>query len=435
MSFMKKKRQIRFEAAKLTESTTYLHNPSCGWYRIYPFALEEKQDFEELYWCLCAEERIALALVDIGAFRDDVLPENALDNLRQILEFFHKHGKEIILRITYDREGRGMEREPDFLKTVLGHMQQLGAVISEYQDSVLVVQGILVGSWGEMHDSKFLSVDRLRKLAQTWQECLGDIPMAVRTPQQWRMLHDDGVMPGKDKIGLFNDGMFGSADDLGTYGWQPREEAGWHGQWCREEELAFTGRAGKMVPYGGEAVGQDLELSPAKLVEEMRRTGVCYLNSTHDARCLQRWKETLWEETGVWDQKSIFDYIGCHIGSRFVVRKAEFTGKKELSLRIYIENTGFSTLKEPAELVLDMGEDHILADDLCGLLPQEIREITVKLPQKVRENTVEPPQEIKGEEYAVWLSMRRKRDKCPIIFANAHLRDGRVKLGVLSLQN
>ncbi len=147
MSFIRKKKQIRFEAAQLAESTSYLHNPSCGWYRIYPFIIEEKQDFEELYWCLCAEESIVLALVDIGAFRDDALPEDALDNLRRILEFFNKHGKEVILRITYDREGRGMEREPDFLGTVIGHMQQLGAVIGKYKDHILVVQGILVGSW------------------------------------------------------------------------------------------------------------------------------------------------------------------------------------------------------------------------------------------------------------------------------------------------
>ena len=462
MSFIRKKKQIRFEAAQLAESTSYLCNPSCGWYRIYPFAIEKKQDFAELYWCLCEEESIALALVDIGAFRDHKLTEDALDNLRKILEFFGRNGKEVILRVTYDREGRGIEREPDFLKTVMGHMRQLGSVIGDYKEHILLVQGILVGSWGEMHDSKFLSEERMRQLLHAWQESLGEIPVAVRTPQQWRVLHADGASPGKDMVGLFNDGMFGSLDHLGTYGWQQKEEAGWRGQWSREEEIEFTGRVAAVVPYGGEAVGEVLEpsaspqaalavqelpgqekarknawqFSPSEIVEEMRGTGVSYLNSTHDARRLQQWKESFCGEPGIWNQKSMFDYIGCHLGYRFVVRKAELTGKKDLALKIYIENTGFSTMKEPAELVLLLGQRYILPDDLCGLLPQETREITVQLPQVRNKIMRKPPQDIKEAacKCMVSLSMYRKRDKSPILFANEHLEDGGVKLGVLSWQ-
>ena len=463
MSFIRKKKQIRFEAAELAESTSYLHNPSCGWYRINSFAIEQKQDFEELYWCLCAQESIALALVDIGAFRDDAMTEDALDNLRQILEFFGRNGKEVILRVSYDRDGRGMEREPDFLKTVIRHMQQLGPVIGNCKEHILLVQGILVGNWGEMHDSKFLSEGRMRQLFYAWQESLGDIPIAVRTPQQWRILHDDGVAPGRDKVGLFNDGMFGSLDHLGTYGWQKKEEAGWRGQWCREEEIEFTGQVAAAVPYGGEAVGEALEssvspqaslevrefpsqekargnvsqFSQSEIVEEMRSTGVSYLNSTHDARRLQQWKESLCQEPGVWNQKNMFDYIGCHLGYRFVVRKAELTGKKDLAIKIYIENTGFSTMKEPAELVLFLGQCYTLPDDLCSLLPQETREITVQLPQDGKRIMVKPPQESKEAacKCVVSLSMHRKRDKRPILFANGHLEDGGVKLGVLSWQN
>lgn len=426
MSFMKRRKQTRFELADLQENTSYLHNPSCGWYRIYPFEIGQKQDFEELYWCLCEEEGLALVLVDIGEFRDDALTEDALGNLAQILQFFAKHGKEIILRVTYDRKGRGMECEPDFVKTVIGHMQQLGAVIKGYRENILLVQGILVGNWGEMHGSKFLSQERLRQLMNTWQQALGSIPIAVRTPQQWRMLHPVGAAPGEDNIGLFNDGMFGSADDLGTYGWQGKEEAGWRGKWRRGQELEFTGRIGNVVPYGGEALGISdgrQGQAPSKgpwavthreMVEEMRRAGVSYLNSTHDAQRLEQWKQERWEEAGIWNGKSVYDYVGCHLGYRFVVRNVELMGKRELSLKITVENTGFSTMKEPAELALHMGEERILPDVLCGLLPQESREITIKL--------IDSP-------CVVSLALRRKRDKRPILFANGLLADGSVKLG------
>lgn len=432
MNFIKKRRQLRFEPAIFEEDTSYLQNPSCGWYRIYPFAIEEEQDFEELYWCLCPEETLALALVDIGAFRDEPLSEDALQNLAGILGFFRKHDKEIILRITYDREGRGMEREPDFLNTVIGHMQQLGAVIRAYREQILVVQGMLAGSWGEMHDSKFLSEERLKRLMHIWQEALGEIAAAVRTPQQWRLLHPEGTVPGKDRIGLFNDGMFGSPDHLGTYGWQRKEEAGWRGRWSREEEISFTGKIASAVPYGGEAVGESLELTFQDMVEEMRRTKTCYLNSVHDVRRLNQWKEALWGEAGVWEHISVFDYIGCHLGYRFVVRKAELAGKKELYLRIYIENTGFSTLKEEAELLLCVeseGEPEymVLPESLCGIEPQETKEITAGLSRDFIEG-------LSGNAaaYPLSLAIRRKRDKHPIFFANTHIEEGRVKLGLFT---
>lgn len=430
MSFIKKKKRLRFEPEMFEESTSYLQNPGCGWYRIYPFVLEETQDFEELYWCLRAEESIVLALVDIGTFREKEISEEALHNLADILDFFGKHEKDVILRITYDREGRGMEHEPDFLNTVIGHMQQLGAVIRDHREQILVVQGVLIGSWGEMHDSKFLSEERLKQLMKAWREALGDIAIAVRTPQQWRLLHAE-KMPVKDKVGLFNDGMFGSMDDLGTYGSQKRAEIGWCEKWCREEELKFTGNIASDVPYGGEAVDGNLELSMEEVAEEMRTAKVCYLNCTHDERRLEQWKQMPCGITGIWAQKTMFDYIGCHLGYRFVVRETGLVKKKEIFLKVRIENTGFSTLKEETELLFiieNMGEQecHVLPDNLCTLQPQETAEITIDIPG----GRQMPSDDLTG---SFVLAMRRKRDNCPISFANTHAKDGSVRLGTYSL--
>lgn len=450
MNFIKKGKRLRFEPAVLTESTDYLLNPSCGWYRIYPFALEEKPDFEELSWCLCAQETIVLVLADIGAFRDGGLSEAALCNLSDILDFFSNNHKEIILRLTYDREGHGMEKEPEFLNTVIGHMRQLGTVVCAHREQILLVQGLLVGSWGEMHDSKFLSEERLRQLMRVWQEALGDIAVAVRTPQQWRILHTRNTAPGTDKIGLFNDGMFGSPDHLGTYGWQTKEESGWRGQWRREEEIEFTGKAAVSVPYGGEAVGDSLELTIKEMAEELQRTHTCYLNSKHDTRRLQQWRETQWQDSGIWGQISVFDYIGCHLGYRFVVREVRLEGKKDCCLKIYIENTGFSMLNEEAELLLWLGKEHIvLPDSLCGMLPQETREVTAALSGKADSAGRQVPALLqKGEEsvlpqsfspqkgaesvYPLSLTLRRKRDKRPLFFANTLSEDGSVLLGHLA---
>ena len=46
-----------------------------------------------------------------------------IDNCRKdgqmILDFYHEHGKNIILRISYDATGKGMEREPSTFNKVL----------------------------------------------------------------------------------------------------------------------------------------------------------------------------------------------------------------------------------------------------------------------------------------------------------------------------
>lgn len=62
----------------------------------------------------------------------------------------------MILRVCYDTEGKGMEREPQRIFVVQRHMQALGSLAERYADAILTVQGVFVGSWGEMHTSRFL---------------------------------------------------------------------------------------------------------------------------------------------------------------------------------------------------------------------------------------------------------------------------------------
>ena len=54
------------------------------------------------------------------------------------------------------------------LSWALEHLAaQLGDLLKENPCSVFIFQGFLVGSWGEMHDSAYLSEDCLRK---TWEQ-------------------------------------------------------------------------------------------------------------------------------------------------------------------------------------------------------------------------------------------------------------------------
>ena len=429
MKGLKRKPAGEFQKAGVEENTKYLGNPGCGWYHIHAFSLEREPDLEELYWCICKEEALALVILDIGAYRKEMLPKAVLKRTEEILKFFVEQKKELIVRAVYDREGKGMEREPDLIETVELHMRQLGSVLRRFAGEILVVQGLLVGSWGEMHSSKFLSKEKLRRLFAVYREALGEeISIAVRTPGQWRLLHGEGTTAETVQTGLFDDGMFGSPDNLGTYGTMAKEPAGWEQKWCREDELNFVGGLAEHLPYGGEAVGTDECGDLQNAAAEMRRTHVSYLNSTYDEQILNRWRQTEWRGMGVWNGCSGYDYIGGHLGYRFVIRG--ITGKcggkyrNALQIEVQIENAGFAPLYEEAELlaVWETGEEcreEELRIDMRKLLPGQQAAVQIPLPGSMGSGTCR-----------LFLRLRRKRDGRILRFANQESEE-RVYLGLL----
>lgn len=85
---------------------------------------------------------------------------------------------------------------------VMMHLQQMGEALQQNAFSVVIFQGLLVGSWGEMHDSSYLSQEHLEKLSQCILPYLEkEIYWQLRTPAQWRQLVDEKT---------FNNSMYGS---------------------------------------------------------------------------------------------------------------------------------------------------------------------------------------------------------------------------------
>lgn len=354
MMWHKNRKQWSFQKATYRESTEELHNPGCGWYQICSFAAESPPDPEMLGWCLSGDEQLVLVLIDIGTFRDIPLTSQALEHIETVFRFFSGRGTDMILRFVYDREGKGMEREPAFFSLVEKHMKQTGAVIQQYAAHILLVQGVYVGSWGEMHGSKFLSGEMLKQLSDIlWESVGGCCYLAVRRPVQWRILFgkEDGSARCKS-TGLFNDGMFGSDTDLGTYAQQSEADVLWQEPWCREKELEFTRRLSDRIPYGGEAVGTADQSGLSQAVLEMRRSRVSYLNRIHDTQVLEKWKESIWQGTDGYAGMNGYAYIGRHLGYRFVLRDVLPEKQEKNGLQIRIENVGFANLYEEAKLCL-----------------------------------------------------------------------------------
>lgn len=417
------KRRLRFKSADFLEITDELHNPFRGWYQIYTFCVDAEPDTKELIWCLRKEETCALVLLDIGAYKDSELSEAALLHIGQILAFFDKYNKDIILRIVYDREGKGAEHEPTLLSRIIGHIGQLEPLIQRFRERIVFFEGMLIGNWGEMHGSRFLTKNDMLLLNEALAQTAAGIFRAVRRPEQWRMLNQDPPSAGT-MTALYNDAIFGSDTDLGTFAPEGFDSEEWEKPWVKERELEFEEQLGEFVPQCGEAVfSEDHGSSLDSVAERLRRMNISCLNGVYDDRILSQWKARTWNEPDVWQGMNGYDYIGRHLGYRFCLRSAEaHIGADFCEIVLEIENIGFSGFYQEAEALLIVTDD---SGKTCEYLTDwDIREL--KCGQKKALTWRIPHCEGK-----VCLFVRRKWDKMAIWFANKSTEQGRVPLGEL----
>ena len=258
-------------------------------------------------------------------------------------------------------------------------------MISRHKGEILIHQGIFVGSWGEMHSSKFLSAAPMTELVQTLYKAIGGIcPIAVRKPEQLRSIVEQLELEKKTAVSLtlFNDGIFGSETDLGTYGTEPRiDNSSNNRAWVRQDELDWQETQMQRSFTGGEAVGMPNvinEVSPRStansldsslMIRELDQMHLSYLNSTYRQEQLNVWKN----QSMTWNGEtiSVYDYIGRHLGYRFTVIDAKQIKNKEAkkapkdlqaqsstdnishyTMQITIRNTGFANLCEESECKL-----------------------------------------------------------------------------------
>ena len=405
------KKHLAFDKNKdadiqLKESTRALKNPGCGWYHIYTFDLSK----ENFLYIDCEEEELVLLLIDIHAFRGcEQIPKEALECFSSILTFFEQHDKGIILRIVYDTKGQGMENEPSSIKIVKSHMKQLGSIICEHTSEkeslpgkILVHQGLFVGSWGEMHSSKFLSEARMKELSDTFLEATkGSCPIAVRKPVQLRILSCKKTLQDapNTNLALFNDAIFGSETDLGTYGTIRKSALSENNErektpWAREDELFWQQSFMQQSFCGGEVLGGMNTVSESfgntdhpqrtldwkQVVEDIAKMHVSYLNSIYSKEVLDDWKT----QRIMWNGEEIseYDYIGRHLGYRFVVtqikiesvspekkKQTQSDTQNQISASVItftIKNTGFANMCEEAvcRLILTENNENIKAFEI-----------------------------------------------------------------------
>lgn len=431
---------ITFEKLFGKESTDYDGNPSKGWYGLYPFVISEEPDFDNLVWSLADGDVIALVRIDIGRRQPGVgtgspFTDAELDRADRILTWFEKHSREVILRITYDTEGKGMEHEPSLIKNVAVHMRQLGPVIAAHADNIIVHQGIFVGSWGEMHDSKFLSENAVCELYETLVSACGNkVRIAVRTPMQHRFIMkyltrymgtgnadtDTDIL----RPALYNDAILSSEDDMCTY-------AGGRTVWADYQDEVCT-----YAVCGGEAIHDNPLNDYDNAVKELANMHITYLNRQYDMAVLDKWRSN-----------NGYDYIGTHLGYRFVVtdtavgRDAEEetgsktqTGVGSIYINVRIANRGFACVYDRVRLLAEFrGKDGgcisrtEVMSDMSRIKPGDECTAVIRLPQEcsympeVHERAMHQMDNDSFNSEAVatlWLRLERVKDAKVLGFAN-----------------
>jgi hypothetical protein len=339
-----------------------LQNPYCGFYTIHKFWAHDDAvpglGYRIEQSAIRPDQTLCLVEINLAAFAHGQISRDALSRVERIFAFFASRDREIVARFLYDWDGRGPEREPKELSTVLGHMRQLAPVLKEHSKSVYIHQGLLVGSWGEMHASRHLSEDSLRALAACMLESTGEETfVAVRCPSHYRVIARSFRPAEGARLALFNDAILASETDYGTYGDAPRGAGSSYGdKFFREEELAFQAELCRFAPNGGEVLNPSNRNDFREARKTLARMRVSYLNGDYDGAVLDKWRAGVVRARGAWNGRSQFDYIAAHLGYRFLVedvRAGLAVGKAGiLRFRARVYNAGFAPCYRPLEVAL-----------------------------------------------------------------------------------
>ena len=244
----------------------------------------------------------------------------------------------------------------------------------------------------------------------------------MRKPEQLRSIVEQLELEKKTAVSLtlFNDGIFGSETDLGTYGTEPRiDNSSNNRAWARQDELDWQETQMQRSFTGGEAVGMpDVinEVSPRStansldsslMIRELDQMHVSYLNSTYRQEQLNAWKN----QSMTWNGEtiSVYDYIGRHLIYRFTVINIKQIKNKEE--KIPVEENIPATELSSNRLVKEKNEKRIETEQSQKKNSKEDEEFIAKLNILINENMA-------GEE----LSIKFLTDKMAMSRASLYKR-------------
>ena len=243
------------------------------------------------------------------------------------------------------------------------HIRQTAPIMKKNSDIILTTQGIFVGSWGEMHTSRYINPENIADIIiALYKATNGKIKMAVRRPSQHRDLYNelnvrrlptDEIM---SMVGIYDDALMASVDDYGTF---DLSDIG--------ADKNYVAQVAKISPVGGETVNANIENDGQNAIVNLKKLHISYLNSQYDSQVLDKWKNEIMS-AGI----SVYDYITQNLGAFLNISKVkeDIIGKY---VRITVANTGFAALYQDAWIVINNKEGStIVQSDTLKCLQSDV---------------------------------------------------------------
>ena len=329
--------------------------------------------------------RVVLLTLDLSGERQTpTLSQERLDELKKALSRAKEAGFGVVFRAAYDGF-TGKYEDPDFAM-ILSHVRQICPVLNEYREILMGVQAGFFGPFGEWHGSRYTDFDeegvayRAEFLRLLLEELHPSIPIGLRRQRFIREAQRSGLP--LERFGFYNDGLFGSDSDLGTY-----TEEGYD----REAELAWS-KEHILVPFNGGEMPYVSEFSEvSNAVKELGMLHASYLNQYYSTKVWDDWHAQQYQ--GIPGDQ----YIQNHLGYRLGVTKIELNRflLKRFALRFEaaVENAGFSYFPQQGKafLVLEHAGQHY-EQEAELLLTKEggVVHCQWKLPKELEINAGEP---------------------------------------------
>ena len=351
---------MNYAPVSFSESARPLSNPYEGWYHIYGYTLSDDSTFSKSMVDKAlktdSSNRLVLLEINLKSYANSSISPSGLAELNAILSAWSSSDKQMIIRFLYDWDGKATQTEPKNINQILSHMNQICPILNSYASHIYLLQGIFVGNTGEMTSSAYMDETAMTKLMQTLSSLTdSSIFLSVRTPQHYRILNQTFTPLGSQKpydgslasrVGLFNDGMLGSANDLGTYGSGSLSNAtSYLVKGNRSEEIAFQNILCQYVPNGGEVVSDNSYNDLPNAIKDLSAMHISYLDCDYDPAVLSKWKNTTYSGTDLFCGCRGFDYISRHLGYRYVLGKSSLDHtffSSKATFHLSIKNVGFS---------------------------------------------------------------------------------------------
>lgn len=441
-SFSTKTPEERVTVKYTGDFTSVFPNPERGWHNRRDVDGRDNDDDRDFSDVRAAGHTLVHSYIRLDDFKEtDEIPQTFLDDLQEALDAIRADGLKIILRPTYVWSEVSSVPEA----RILGHIEQINAVISANADIVNHLETGYLGKWGEWHSGRYVELSnrrdgdtRYRIVKKILDTTPNSIPIAMRYPMHLREILVELPVPEgsepltqvqRDRLGHHNDCFLFNEHDRGTYA---RLDL-WFDNQTLEEQKQYT--FDLITSYGGNKIMGGETCSPAidridATQTEMAEANWTEININFWGDAIDKWKNRMLPASGNDPAESEFDRISRKLGYRLRLIDATFPKSSKagesFTISANLSNDGYASVvkKRPTYLVFDNGADRYNI---------ELTEVDVRKwlsgPVELTSQTVNLPLGMKSGRYtlALWLpdaaSELQTRPEYSIRFANQDMWD------------